>query len=62
MAQFLRKLCFILFIAGTAAAQPDIISLSSPTAPRSSRLLIQGAGLAPYKEQGMSTSAESPLL
>ena len=52
MAQFLRKLCFILFIAGTAAAQPDIISLSSPTAPRSSRLLIQGSGFGSIQGTG----------
>jgi len=52
MAQFLRKLCFILFIAGTAAAQPDIISLSNPTAPRSSRLLIQGAGFGSIQGTG----------
>jgi len=44
VAKFLRSLCFVLLVVATAAAQPDIISLSSPTAPRSSRLLIQGAG------------------
>ena len=44
MTQLLRTFCFFLLIAAAATAQPTINSLSSTTAPRSGRLLIEGSG------------------
>ncbi|HSP14996.1 MAG TPA: IPT/TIG domain-containing protein [Thermoanaerobaculia bacterium] len=50
--QVLRSLCLFLFVTATAAAQPNIVSLSSTTASRSSRLLIQGAGFGAVQGTG----------
>jgi len=44
MTRLLRTFCFFLLVAAAAAAQPTINSLSSTTAPRSGRLLIEGSG------------------
>ena len=43
---------FFLLIAATAAAQPNIISISNTAPSRSSRLLIQGSGFGTVQGRG----------
>jgi hypothetical protein len=52
MTRILRRLFLFLLVAATAVAQPNIISLSSTTASRSSRLLIQGSGFGAVQGRG----------
>jgi hypothetical protein len=47
-----RSVFFSLLVAATAAAQPTINSLSSTTAPRSGRVLIQGSGFGTAQGTG----------
>lgn len=44
MIRVLRNTCLFLLVAAAAVAQPNITGLSSSTAARSSRVLIQGSG------------------
>ena len=52
MTQIRRSLFFFLLVAATASAQPTINSLSSTTAPRSGRVLIQGSGFGTAQGTG----------
>src|SRR6476661_4224094 len=52
MTRILRSLFFFLLVAATAAAQPTINSLSSTTAPRSGRVLIEGSGFGTAQGTG----------
>ena len=52
MTRLLRTFCFFLLVAATAAAQPTINSLSSTTAPRSGRVLIEGSGFGTAQGAG----------
>ena len=53
MIRILRNLSSLfLLIAATALAQPSITSLSSSTAARNSRVLIQGSGFGSLQGTG----------
>ena len=53
MMQTLRRnLCFVLLVAAAVVAQPKITGLSSPTAARSGRVLIQGSGFGAVQGSG----------
>jgi hypothetical protein len=52
MTRILRNTCLFLLIAAAAVAQPNITSLSSSTATRSSRVLIQGSGFGTAQGNG----------
>jgi hypothetical protein len=63
MIRILRNTCLFLLVAAAAVAQPNITSLSSSTAARSSRVLIQGSGFGAAQGNGhvVIGGAVSPL-
>lgn len=62
MIRATRLLMLFLFAATLASAQPTITALSSTTADRSSRLLIQGSGFGAVQGSGRVEMAGIPAL